>query len=320
MNRRLRLAGNPRTWSALASDARWRRGGPCPDPSVAQDGGPRAVVRWPVRYEHPIAGGFVREIKDGFAAVASVVPADIDQPYEGIVLIEVDCEDGPRRVAIDYYDFTFVNARCAEEVHTYFKFQHLRGGYPDFPNVEPGGYVTTSPFLYSHWCRLRALRRGSTPTSDAFARFGLRFSAPVRERALQLLGSDRRLAYAGGSRPTNHTLYLREMARARVCVDLPGQGPFCCRMVEGLAMGCCMIGPRHATELPDDLRDGVSYVYCRDDLSDLVDLCAAHARDDAKRAVVEAGAARYFDEILHPVRLAERYLRIAREGGSVGAV
>jgi hypothetical protein len=294
----------------------WRRGGPCQAPAIVEQPGPKAVVRWPLRYEHPIAGGFVREIEAGFHAVASVEHAEIEQPYEGIVVIEIDAGDGPRRVAIDYYDFTFVNERCAADVHTYFKFQHLRGGYPGFPNVKPGAYVTTSPFLYSYWCRLRALRRKAPPSSDAFGRFGLRYSAPIREAALRALEGERRLAYAGGSRATSHTRYLREMARARVCVDMPGQGPFCCRMVEGLAMGCCMIGPRHGTVLPEELSDGVNYVYCRDDLSDLGDLCVAYARDEERRASVEAAAARYFDDVLHPVRIAERYLRLVRGDAS----
>ncbi len=147
-----------------------------------------------------------------------------------------------------------------------------------------------------------------------FGRYGLRFGRSLRTTAIERLRDDGRFGYSGGARRTHHTRYLREMARARVCVDLPGQGAFCCRLVEGLAMGCLLVAVRHAAEMPVELRDGVELVYCREDLSDLADLCAAYADDESRRAPIEAAAARYFDEHLHPVRMAERYLRILRDG------
>jgi hypothetical protein len=272
-------------------------------------------VRWPRSYEHPLAAVFARPIREGLEAIATVSEAEIPQAHEGIVVIEVDHGDGPRSVALDYYDFTLLNERCAAEVDAYFKFQYRRGGYAGFENVWPGGYITDKPFLYAHWCRLRALRRRSKPTAGVFGRYGLKFGGPVRTEAIERLRSDARFDYVGGTKRTHHTRYLREMARARVCVDLPGQGPFCCRLVEGLAMGCLIVAPRHAAEMPVALRDRVEVVYCREDLSDLADVCAEYVDDESRRAPIEAAAARYFDEHLHPVRMAERYLRIVREGG-----
>jgi glycosyltransferase involved in cell wall biosynthesis len=181
--------------------------------------------------------------------------------------------------------------------------------------VSPGGYITDKPFLYAHWCRLRALRGRSRATSEVFGRYGLRFGGPVREAAIEQLRADERFDYSGGTRRTHHTRYLREMARAGVCVDLPGQGPFCCRLVEGLAMGCFIVAARHAAEMPVQLRDGVEIVYCQEDLSDLADLCAEYAHEEGRRQPLEAAAARYFDENLHPVRMAERYLSVVRRQG-----
>jgi hypothetical protein len=310
----MRLAADPSTWTAMAGNARWRRKGSCPAPPVAQDGRPAAHVRWPRSYEHPIAAFFVRPIREGFESIATVTVAEIPQAHKGIVVIEVDLGEGPRRVALDYYDFTLVNAQCAAEVDAYFKFQYQLGGYPGFENVWPGGYITDKPFLYAHWCRLRALRRRARPATEVFGRYGLTFGGPVRAAAIERLRSDGRFDYTGGTRRTHHTRYLREMARARVCVDLPGQGPFCCRLVEGLAMGCLIVSARHAAEMPVGLRDRVELVYCEEDLSDLADLCAEYAHDESLRAPVEAAAARYFDEHLHPARMAERYLRVL--GGS----
>ncbi|HEX4188345.1 MAG TPA: glycosyltransferase [Solirubrobacteraceae bacterium] len=314
---RIKVAADPNTWTAMAGNARWRSQPSCPVPGRPRPAEP-VLVRWPLRYEHPIAAFFVAPVKAGLEAIATVSEAEIPQTHKGIVVIEVDHGDGPRRVALDYYDFVHVNAQCAGEVDTYFKFQHQRGGYPGFENVWPGGYITDKPFLYAHWCRLRALRRRSTPTAEVFGRYGLRFAGPVRTAAIEQLRRDARFAYVGGTRRTHHTRYLREMARARVCVDLPGQGPLCCRLVEGLAMGCMVVAARHAAEMPVELRDGLEVVYCREDLSDLADVCAEYVGDESRRAPVEAAAARYFDEHLHPVRMAERYLKIVRGGAIAG--
>jgi hypothetical protein len=38
-----------------------------------------------------------------------------------------------------------------------------------------------------------------------------------------------------------YTQYLREIADSRVCIDLPGEGPFTYRLVEYLAIGSCII-------------------------------------------------------------------------------
>jgi hypothetical protein len=255
-----------------------------------------------------VAESFVRPIKDGLEMITELVPAELHQPYDGIVLLEAEIAGVRRPIAIDYGDWTSVNLRCAESVNTYFKLQHLRDGYPNVDNVVPGGYVANLAFLYAHWCRLRALRQNSPFASEVFGRFGLRWGAHLREAAMNILRDDPRIDFSGGVRPTRHSRYLREMARSRVCLDLPGQGPFCCRMVEGLAIGACIIATRHATVLPTDLRAGVEIVYCQDDLSDLADLCEMYVFDDTKREPVEMAAAKYFDENLHPVRLAEHYL------------
>jgi hypothetical protein len=102
------------------------------------------------------------------------------------------------------------------------------------------------------------------------------------------------------------------MARARTCLDLPGQGPFCHRLVEALAMGCCVIGPRHATTLPVDLSPGENVVHCADDLHDLPDLCALYSRSLEDRTRIGRAAAAYFDRYLHPVRLTNMYLEKVR--------
>ncbi len=271
-----------------------------------------ARVTWPLAYQHPNAGPFVRAAKQGLSIVADLSHGEIAQPYEGVVLLEISCGSGQRKVALDYFDRTHVNERCAADVDVYFKMQHLREGYPDQSHVAPGGYVTGSLFLYRNWCRLRASHRRSRSQVDVFGRFGLRFSRDLRCRALALVSGDPRFTFAGGTKHTKESWYLREMARARVCIDLPGQGPFCFRLVELMAMGCCVIGPRHAARLPVELRPGIEIVHCADDLHDLPDLCAQYSADEDARTTIGDAAAAYFDRHLYPTQLARYYIETVR--------
>ncbi|MHB8235630.1 MAG: glycosyltransferase, partial [Solirubrobacteraceae bacterium] len=207
---------------------------------------------------------------------------------------------------------------CLEQVALYFKMQHLRGGYGR-PKVVPGGYVGSSASLYQHYCRLRSLRRGGGKV-DVYGRFGTKFAADMRRQAVELLRGQSRFSFTGGTSLVLFSQSLREAAQARVCVDLPGNGPFCHRLVDYLAIGACVVGPRHATNLHTDLVDRENIVYCREDFADLVDLCAQYVEDDEAREEVGANAARFFDEQLHPRQLAAYYLRTidARLGAADG--
>lgn len=309
-----------RTLAAVTGDGVWRLLPPCPAPVAADTYLDRVHIAWPHHYQHPNADPFVAGIRDAFAVGGRLTTRDIPQPYEGVVVFEVDPGEGERIVAIDYFDLPEINPECAAKVDVYFKMQYLRGGYgPDFAHVRPGGYVTSAATMYRNWCRFRRLHRTSQPSTVIFGRFGLRFSADVRRLALDLLSQDARLEFAGGARQTKLSWYLREMARAGVCIDLPGRGPFCYRLVEAMAMGACVIGPPHATRLPVELRPGIEIVQCREDLSDLADLCALYSHDPEAAERVGQAAASYFDEHLHPMRLISYYVREIRDGEAARA-
>jgi hypothetical protein len=101
VGRRLQVGLDPRTWSALVTNRQWRREGPCATSSARGSPARSARVLWPAVYQHSNAGPFVRAIKGGLATTAQMVEADIDQPYEGIVVFEVEHDGDLRRVAID---------------------------------------------------------------------------------------------------------------------------------------------------------------------------------------------------------------------------
>jgi hypothetical protein len=300
---------SPSAWQASAAKRVWKAGGPCSPtaPAPLLPDAP-ACVGWPTQYEWPHAARWVMPLREGLSRLTDVSPRAIEQPYEGIVLLEVAFGDeGPQRVAVDYYDYTFVNERCLGEVALYFKMQHLRDGYRD-ARIVPGGYVASSRSVYDHYCRLRELGRRE-PRFDVYGRFGTRYGADVRRRAVETLQGQTRFGYAGGTSLVSHMQSMREAARARVCLDLPGNGPFCHRLVDYLAIGACVVAPRHGALLHARLRDGEQIAYCREDLADLADVCARYVEDEQARARIGAGAARFFDEHLQRTQLAAYYLR-----------
>jgi len=265
------------------------------------------VIHWPRTYQHPNARPFVEPIRQALARLAPLVRSAIDQPFAGLVICGLELRGLMHYMALDYYDFPHVNEAAAAKVEAYFKLQFRVEGYAA-RNVLPGGYVSGGSVLYRHWCRLRSLHNSRPPQADVFGRFGLRFSTDIRQRAIEILSADPRFTFSGGVRRTEQSRYLREMALARVCIDLPGQGPFCYRLVEAMAMGCCVVGPPHAARLPVPLQNGVEIAYCAPDLSDLRDVCWRYVSDEQARRAVGSRAAAYFDRHLHPIRLAERYL------------
>ncbi len=231
-------------------------------------------------------------------------------------MCEVSFGDRPRPVAVDYQDATTINEDCLRGVSVYFKMQHLRAGYGD-ARVVPGGYGGGKPMLYDNYCRLRQLRR-SGYKFDVYGSFSLRFAADVRRAALDILERDTRFCFSGGTTLALYAQSLLDAARSRVCVDLPGNGPLCYRLVDYLGAGCCVVARRHEAVLHSQLSDRENIVYCADDLSDLADLCAEYVEDHEARETVATNAARFFDEHLHYVQLAGYYIRVCRAAGVGG--
>jgi hypothetical protein len=308
----LRIAADPAAWRAVLAERIWNLKGPCPPVNdQLKDGPTPEAIHWPIEYQHPNATAFVRPLRQGFDRLTSVESSDIAQPYEGIVVIEVVHMGKTYRVAVDYYDYTTVNTACLDTVALYFKMQHLRQGYDD-PRVVPGGYIAAKQSLYDNYCRLRRLRSKHIHT-DVYGRFGLRFAPEIRGRAIEILRAQNGFAFSGGTSLAPYMQSLRDAARSRICIDMPGNGPFCYRLVEYLALGCCVIGPRHATNLHAQLIDGKHIVYCRDDLADLDSLCQHYTTDIAACEQIAATAARYFDDHLHPYQLAQYYLETSAQ-------
>ncbi len=266
---------------------------------------------WPAAYDWAPATKWVENLRVGLSRLVDVHRAPIQQPYRHVVLLHaaVGAESGA--IAIDYADRTDIDEHCAREVHLYFKMQYRRGGY-GMSQVVPGGFVPASRHLYWYLPRLRRLRDRRLLEYDVYGRFGLQFAGSLRREAIAQLSQSDRFRFQGGNRLPRYSSYLLEIARAKVCVNLPGNGELCFRLLDYFAVGACVVGPRPRTELHIPPVDRVHIRYTRDDLSDLVDLCAYYVEHEDAREAMCRQARAFFDSYLHMDRLAAYYLsRIA---------
>jgi len=265
-------------------------------------------IRWPAHYQWPTARFWVDTILYGLRQRVPLELAEIPQPYRGTVIFQFVREGQSHDVAIDYSDYLEINEDSASRCPVYFKMQHLRGGY-DRGNVLPGGYVCDSRKIYPHLARLRRLRDRRQFEFDVCGRFSTEFARETRRRAVDLLSNQSYFRYEGGLKKVKYLAFLKEVARARVCIDLPGEGDFCFRLMNYMAVGACIVGPRPRTTLQAPLIDRVHIAYTKDDLSDLVDVCRYYLEHESEREEMCLNSRRFFDEYLHKDNLSAYYLR-----------
>jgi hypothetical protein len=306
----VRLAGAPGRWIPAARELGWMAASRPPRVrSLSWPVDERAlrgsVLRWPAAYGWEPARIWADPLLHGMSRHVRVERVDIPQPHDGIVRFEW----GSVPAALDYSDYPHVDEACAAEVAVYFKMQHRRGGYGR-DHVVPGGYVPSRPRLYRLLGHLRRERDRAAFAHDVYGRFSLAYAAETRRRAVEILEAQDRFGFGGGMRTVGYGESLREVARARVCLDLPGNGDLCHRLVEYLAVGACVVGPRPGVELHVPLVDGEHVAYAADDLSDLVEVCERYVRDAPARERMAAAARDHFDRYLHRDQLAAYYVHV----------
>ena len=277
------------------------------------------TIGWPVEPPSPGTRFWAEQILTGLRANgARIEYRDIPQhpstPFH-VLLAEIDAGHGTHAVAFDLDDWPEVVEPIAEDALLYFKIQYARNGYRQ-ANVVPGGYHLANNIAYRYLPLLRALRSRRRFRYDVYGRFGLRYGGmEIRRRAFELLRAHPEFRfegslfrYPGGPDDYPYRRYLFEIPYAKVCIDMPGAGDLCTRLVDYLAVGACVVGPPPYTRLPIRLVDGVHVVHCAPDLSDLGAICAELVRDDAERERIARNARDFFDRYLHRRRLAAYYL------------
>lgn len=281
---------------------------PAPNPDVVE-------ILWPSGRAPGEASSWLRQVERTLSTRYPFSYSDIDQPYNDILIFHLRTADGLTRVAVDVTDYvTRIEQDCLEEVDVYYKLQFANVGY-DSPKVLPGNFLPLNLSLYSFIPALRASSLNQKSKSiDVYGRFGERFGVETRARAMSLLKGQSQFQFTGDLVRVSYARYLREMCRSKICIDLPGNGPLCFRLVEYLATGCCVIAYPHNARFTTPLRDREEIIYCREDMSDLVDLCVEYLQRPDERARIGANAARFFDRHIDITRLSDYYVGAASRG------
>jgi hypothetical protein len=302
-----------RDWPDFAVEAALRLGWSLPPVASSHAALPaslrqRVSVRWPRVYQWPFMAIGGAQLRDMLQRRVEVVTADLPQPYRGTIVTQFVIDGRPHQVAFNVSDYPdFVEDQCTSESLLTFKFQFREDGYPQ-PTIIPGGYLPVSRKLYPFLGYLRWVKSHRDPAFDVYGRFSMSFAADVRGQVLRELAGSSAFRFWGGDRVVPYSRYLREVARARVCIDLPGTGPLCMRLVEYLAVGACVVARRHGVRLPGDLRDGTHLVCWSGDPREAVEACRALLEDEPRRRAIETSAREFFDRNLHRDQLSAYYL------------
>lgn len=274
------------------------------------------MIGWPAEYPQAGTHFWASQVFSGMRSIGVRIEVrDVRQTPGNVMLLEVCSDEEMHVVALDNDDSPEIVEGIAEDVLLYFKSQYASDGY-EYPNVVPGGYFLANNRAYRYLPLLRAIRSRQSFRYDVYGRFGLRYGgAEIRSRAFDLLSArtDFRpevslFKYPGGPEKVPYRSYLFEIPRAKVCVDMPGAGDLCTRLVDYLAVGACVVGAPPSVRLPVRLVDGVHIVYCAPDLSDLGDICAELVRDDVERERIARNGRDFFDRHLHRRQLAAYHM------------
>jgi len=304
------------TCKDLAVEAAWRLARPAGPPlnyswSPDSDWAASARIIWPTRYQWAPTRKWVEPLRRALRRLIPLESHDLPQPYPGIVLFDLVVAGTSTTIAIDCSDKPTINTTCVDCVPVYFKMQYSSRGYP-WPHVVPGGFGPADSSVYQFLPRLRALASRAAPIFDVYGRFGLQFASDLRREAIGRLADAPEIRYAGGAGIVRYSRFLREVAMSKVCINLPGNGDLCFRLMDYFAVGACIIGPKLENTLNAPLVDRVHIVYTKDDLSDLVPLCRQYVEDDRAREAIRHNARQVFDRFLSSDQLAAYYLHECR--------
>jgi glycosyltransferase involved in cell wall biosynthesis len=223
-------------------------------------------------------------------------------------IFEVHSAESDVRCAFDYSDYPIVSTELLAHVDLYFKCVAPTGPLPS--NVISIGYFPGHPGLLAK-ARKKILKRPPQKKFDVYGRFGSwTDSQPFRQAIVNNLRNSS-LSYTGGFSVRIYPAYLKELMRARIALDVPGQAPLSYRLADAMALGAVVVCRKPACVFPEEMIDGVHYVAIQDDGSNVVEVCRELLKDEERRQRIVNEAMVFFDRNLSPQSMARRILRQA---------
>jgi hypothetical protein len=146
------------------------------------------VISWPANYNWGSTERWMYHFLAGFRNIVRVERTNVPDNLllEGCIVILFSYRDCTYRIAIDYSDYMDQISQPALSGATrYFKMQYRRGGYGD-DRIIPGGYPVGSPHSYQYLAKLRNECDAKPRHYNVYGRFGLRYSAELRRKAMAL--------------------------------------------------------------------------------------------------------------------------------------
>lgn len=284
--------------SALYGSGEQPMRAPSPDISIA----------WPRAYSWGPFAIWLDYLRTGLSDRVVIAPQEqLQAPIRDCEIIEINHKDKIYPVIIDCGDTSEIDPCLPSSAFLYFKMQYSRSGYP-WDNVLPGGYTPAGGNgLFNILPALRRIRDARKFDHEVHGRFGAAFGFDRRKPYLEALSSDPRFKFTGGFAMLRPSAYLTEVARARVLIDLPGQGDFCFRLIDYMAIGSCIVAARHGNLLPVDLVDGRDIMFV-DDARQAAETCVQLLADPDRVEELASNARAYFDNHLTRATLADYYL------------
>ena len=144
-------------------------------------------------------------------------------------------------------------------------------------------------------------------------------SWPIRSQALDILsgkfdckdnGTGRNQKFSKYKRKGE--FYLEELARCKIVLNFRGGGWDTMRYWEVPAVGSFMISQKPQLEIPNNFEHQKHIVFCRDDLSDLIELCEYYLKNDTAREQIAANGKSHLLQYHTDVKRAEHIIKTIR--------
>jgi hypothetical protein len=264
-------------------------------------------VLWPETYSWPMFAAWVDSLRSGFASLTTVTPGPEPLILNDVISVQFRHRGQTYKIGIDVGDLSHIPPENPGQFFLYFKMQFDKAGYP-WPNVVPGGFVPYGNRIYDVLGPIRRLRDARTFRYDVHGRFGTGAGLDRRAGVIEALSAQHDFGFEGGFRLMRHAAFLSEVARSRICIDLPGKGDFCFRLIDYMAVGTCIVAWEQNNVLPVPLEHGRNIIFTEPTGPAVVEACRRLLADPGRIESLARESRATFDRHLHRSQLASYYL------------